>query len=206
MHSERSSTGVPALHSGQFATGIVLRRGILGQREVRHADVDDRFQPIADLDACAITLPPASSIAAFARANVSPVLRTSSASSTRRPFDHACDRTAAAPACRCASDDSGAKLVGGCVRLRRPSSSPASVCANSAPPITGPATTSVLATIGSGSTLDQILREAPDERRLPENAVRIQVHAAVIAVAVVEVPVEHEHVVFAQIGQRGLAN
>ena len=67
------------------------------------------------------------------------------------------------------------------------------MCASSAPPITGPATTSVDATIVVGQDVDQILREPPDERRLPEDAVRIQIHAAVVAVAVVEVPVEHEH-------------
>ena len=53
--------------------------------------------------------------------------------------------------------------------------------------------------------LDQVLRKPPDQRRLPEDAMRIQIDPAVIPVAEVEVPVEHEHVVLAQIGQRGLA-
>ena len=76
--------GMPAWHIGHSATAIVLGRPVLGQREVRHAEIDHRFEPIVDLDV-AITVPPASSMTAFARSNVFPVLRTSSASSTRLP-------------------------------------------------------------------------------------------------------------------------
>src|SRR5262249_61590689 len=44
-----------------------------------------------------------------------------------------------------------------------------------------------------GHEIDEILREPPDRRRVAEELVRVEVHAAVVAVAVVEVAVEHEH-------------
>ena len=101
--------------------------------------------------------------------------------------------------------ESGAKLVGGRLRLRRPSSRPAIVCASSAPPRTGPATTSVGANDVVRQDVDQILPEPPDQRRLPEDPVRIQIDAAVVAVAVVEVPVEHEHFELLKVRERLLA-
>ena len=45
----------------------------------------------------------------------------------------------------------GANEHGGCVRLRRLSSSPAMVCASRAPPVGGPATTSTAAVTSSGT-------------------------------------------------------
>ena len=45
----------------------------------------------------------------------------------------------------------------------------------------------------AGQNLEQILREAPDRRGMAEQLVRIQVDAPVEAVAVVEVPVAHQH-------------
>ncbi len=68
--------------------------------------------------------------------------------------------------------------------------------------MTGPATTSVAVNDRLGQHVDAVLGEPPDQRRLPEDPVRVQVHAAVISVAVVEVPVEHEHFVFLKLGQR----
>ena len=82
---------------------------------------------------------------------------------------------------------------------RRLSSRPAIVCASSAPPVTGPATTSVCVDDRRRQDVEQILREAPDRRRVAEQLVRVQVDAAVIAVAEVEVPVEHQHFVLLQI-------
>ena len=53
--------------------------------------------------------------------------------------------------------------------------------------------------------IDQILREAPDRRWMPEQLVRVQVDAPVIAVAVVEMPVEHQDLRLLQVLQRLLA-
>ena len=71
------------------------------------------------------------------------------------------------------------------------------MCASSAPPVAGPATTSVCSSTDAGQHVEQILREAPDRRRMAEQLMRIEVHAAVIAVAEIEVPVEHQHLVAA---------
>jgi hypothetical protein len=51
-----------------------------------------------------------------------------------------------------ASSVNGANSVGGRLMARRLSSRPAIVCASSAPPVTGPVTTSVESTIDAGST------------------------------------------------------
>src|SRR4029077_6914941 len=56
-----------------------------------------------------------------------------------------------------------------------------------------------------GHDVDQVLREAPDRRRVAEQLVRVQVDAAGIAVAVVEVPVDHQDLGLPQILQRFLA-
>jgi hypothetical protein len=40
--------------------------------------------------------------------------------------------------------------------------------------------------------IDQVLRKSPDRRRVAEQLVRIEVDAAVIAVAVVEMPIQHQ--------------
>ena len=61
------------------------------------------------------------------------------------------------------------------------------VCASSAPPVAGPATTSVRSTKLRRQDVDQVLRESPDRRRISEQLVRVQVDAAVVTVAVVEV-------------------
>ena len=66
------------------------------------------------------------------------------------------------------------------------------VCASSAPPVAGPATTSVFSCEVARDHVEQILRQPPDRRRMPEQLVRVQVDAAVEAVAVVEMPVGHQ--------------
>jgi len=53
--------------------------------------------------------------------------------------------------------------------------------------------------------VDQILREAPDDGRLTEQLMRVQVDTPVVAVAEVEVAVAHQHVVLLQLAQRLLA-
>ena len=45
----------------------------------------------------------------------------------------------------------------------------------------------------AGQTVEQVLRQPPDRRRMPEQLMRIQIDAAVKPVAVVEVAVAHEH-------------
>ena len=40
--------------------------------------------------------------------------------------------------------------------------------------------------------VEEILRESPDRRRMTEQLMRVQVDAAVVTVAVVEVPVHHQ--------------
>ena len=65
------------------------------------------------------------------------------------------------------------------------------VCASSAPPVTGPATTVTCSAIAGRQHVDQVLRHAPDRRRIAEQLVRVQIEAAVVAVAVVEVPLHH---------------
>src|SRR5262245_60163229 len=52
--------------------------------------------------------------------------------------------------------------------------------------------------------VDQVLAETPNERRLPKDAMRIQVHTTVVTITVVEVPVDHEHFEFLKVGQRFL--
>lgn len=52
--------------------------------------------------------------------------------------------------------------------------------------------------------LNQVLRQPPDERRLPEDPVRIEVRAAMIPIAVVEVSVAHQHFKLSEIVE-GLA-
>ena len=59
---------------------------------------------------------------------------------------------------------------------------------------------------GAGQHVDQILREAPDRRRLPEELMWIEIHTAVIAVPEIEVPIEHQHFVVLQILERLLAS
>ena len=54
--------------------------------------------------------------------------------------------------------------------------------------------------------VDQVLREAPDRRRMPEQLMRVHVRAAVIPVAVIEVAVEHQDLGLLQVGQRFLTN
>ena len=54
--------------------------------------------------------------------------------------------------------------------------------------------------------VQQVLREPPDGRRVAQQLVRVQVGGPVIAVAVVEVPVEHQHFVASQLVQRALAD
>ena len=54
-------------------------------------------------------------------------------------------------------------------------------------------------------SIEQILREPPDRRRVTEQLVRIQIDAAVEAVAVVEVAVPHQHFELFQLSQRLLA-
>src|SRR6185503_5116574 len=49
--------------------------------------------------------------------------------------------------------------------------------------------------------LDEILRQPPDQRRVPEDPVRVEIHGTVKAVPVVKVSVEHEHFVLAKISQ-----
>src|SRR6185436_1214114 len=53
--------------------------------------------------------------------------------------------------------------------------------------------------------VDQILRETPDDRRLTEQLMRVQVDAPVVAVAEIEVAVAHQHVVLLQFAERFLA-
>src|SRR5262245_25436793 len=53
-----------------------------------------------------------------------------------------------------------------------------------------------------GQDVDEVLRQPPDEGWLPEDPVWIQVHAAVKAVAVVEMPVEHQHARLLQMLER----
>jgi hypothetical protein len=55
---------------------------------------------------------------------------------------------------------------------------------------------------GLGQDFVQVLRQTPDERRMPEDSVGIEVDRPVKAVPVVEVPVEHEHFVFTEVLQR----
>ena len=55
--------------------------------------------------------------------------------------------------------------------------------------------------IWSGQDLDEILGEPPDQRRMPEDPVRIEIDGTVKPVAVIKVPVEHEHFVLAKIPQ-----
>ena len=59
---------------------------------------------------------------------------------------------------------------------------------------------------GAWKNVDQILGKAPDRRRLSEKLMRVQVDTAVIAVAEIEVPVEHQHLVALQILESFLAN
>ena len=40
--------------------------------------------------------------------------------------------------------------------------------------------------------IDQVLRKSPDGRRMAEQLVRVEIDTAVIAVAVIEVPVQHQ--------------
>ena len=54
--------------------------------------------------------------------------------------------------------------------------------------------------------IDQILREAPDRRGVAEQLMRVEVDASVVAVAEVEVAVDHQHFRPLQIGQRLLAD
>ena len=54
--------------------------------------------------------------------------------------------------------------------------------------------------------IDQVLREAPDGRRMAKQLVRVEIHAAVVAVAVVEMAVDHQDLGLLQVLQRFLAN
>jgi hypothetical protein len=54
--------------------------------------------------------------------------------------------------------------------------------------------------------VDEILREAPDRGRVAEQLVRVDVNAAVVAVAVVEVPVDHQHFKPLQVLERTAAD
>ena len=53
--------------------------------------------------------------------------------------------------------------------------------------------------------VDEILGETPDRRGVAEQLVRVQIHAAVVSVAVVEVPVPHEDFELLQLPERLLA-
>src|SRR2546428_6460612 len=50
--------------------------------------------------------------------------------------------------------------------------------------------------------VQQILRETPDDRRVPQQLMRVQVDAPVPVVAEIEMPVEHEHLVVLQVLER----
>ena len=170
----------------------VLRRLVLRQRVVRHAGVDDRLHAIADLDR-------REHGAARLRAPARRSAGTSSrCSARRRRAARACPPSRARRSSRSVKPSSprllnGAKLHGGCVSARRPSSRPASVCASSAPPMTGPATTSVCSSRSPGSTSSRSCASRQIVDGMAEQLVRVQVDAPVEAVAVVEVPVAHQH-------------
>ena len=89
---------------------------------------------------------------------------------------------------------------------RRLSSNPAIVWASSAPPVTRPGHHFGRLDDGTRKHVDQILCEAPDCRWLSEQLVRVQVDAAVVAVAEIKVPVEHQHFVLLEIFEGFLAN
>jgi hypothetical protein len=57
-----------------------------------------------------------------------------------------------------------------------------------------------------GDDLEQILGELPDGRWIPEQLVRVEVHAPVVAVPVIEVPVDHEHLEILELLERLLAH
>ena len=50
--------------------------------------------------------------------------------------------------------------------------------------------------------VEKILRELPDRRRIAEELVRVEVRPAVIAVSVLKVPTEHEHLGVAELLKR----
>jgi hypothetical protein len=54
--------------------------------------------------------------------------------------------------------------------------------------------------------VEQVLGKTPDRRRVPEQLMRVQIQRAVIAVAEIEVPVQHQHLVPLQFGQCLRAN
>jgi hypothetical protein len=57
-----------------------------------------------------------------------------------------------------------------------------------------------------GQHVEQVLREAPYGGRLPQQLVRIQVDAPMVAVAEIEVAVQHQHLVRLQFLQRLIAD
>ena len=83
--SESSDRASCCAHSGQSAAGVVLRRAVVGERDVRHAEIDDRLAAVVDLRRSRRRCRPLPVTSAAQRANVSPVFRTSSASRTRLP-------------------------------------------------------------------------------------------------------------------------
>src|SRR5689334_20327301 len=54
--------------------------------------------------------------------------------------------------------------------------------------------------------IQQILREAPDRRWITEQLMRIDVHPSVVTVAVIEVAVQHQHLMLLQLRQRAFTN
>ena len=132
------------------AAGIVRRRGVFDERDDGRAEIHDRLEPIADADDAEHG---AASRAHEIRAAPPPSARCSAhrLPAARGGPSRAAGRTDAASAPCPSSVSNGANEHGGCVRLRRLSSSPAMVCASSAPPVAGPATTSVAVEMSSGT-------------------------------------------------------
>ena len=79
------------------------------------------------------------------------------------------------------------------------------MCASSAPPVAGPGDDLGLREQVRRQHVEQVLREPPDRRRMAEQLMRIQVDAPVEAVAVVEVPVAHQHFELLQLLERLVA-
>ena len=57
-----------------------------------------------------------------------------------------------------------------------------------------------------GHQVDEILRESPDRGRVPEQLMRVEIEAPVIAIPEIEVAIQHQHLELLQVLQRLVAD
>ena len=200
---QKAVTGTPAAHIGQDAGRIVRRRLVFDQRDVRHIEADARFAAIDDLHR-----------ADHGAAGGGHEVRASLERRSRVPHIVHDQHALALHARRVERAQRRPPFVIAKrrKRIRRMRHRPAAVeqarhRVRQQRAAGGRAGDDLRACSmkSAGMHVDQILRHAPDRRRILKQLVRIQVQLAVKAVAVIEVAFHH-HFEPAQIFERARAN